>query len=192
MGRAALAAGGLGVAALVGVLLIQSRPEDADGGDPAERAARPTESAPEPALAPRRMSSPSTGDGEAAAAGDEESALPTAEEVAEARKRVAAERTRPAHLSPDLVMDHKLKARPMRDARKAYKRGEYDVALARAEDALAVEPESNAARVLATLAACALGERAVARAHAGKLDEMRQGRVASKCEALGVDLDLTP
>lgn len=102
---------------------------------------------------------------------------------------MAAERVRPAHLSPDLVVDHKLKVKPMRDARKAYQRGEYELALARAQDALAVEPALRSARVLATLSACALGRAAVARAHANELDGMRRARVTSRCNELGVALD---
>lgn len=185
MARLLLAAGGLAVAVLLGWLVVASRPESAPSAPEAPASARAVEPA-DPA--PRTGAGAASRDGSADA--EDEAALPTPEEVAEARRRVAAERPRPAHLSPALVMDHRLKAKPMRDARKAFQREEYDVALARAEDALAVEPTSNSARVLATLAACGLGDRAVARAHARKLDAMRQGRVEKRCQALGVELDL--
>jgi hypothetical protein len=194
MARVALAGAGLVVAILVGWLVIASRPDSGRPAVPGSSEVSATSAGHAPDRAP--PSSPRAGepivasDDDGDDAGDDAAALPTPEEVAEARQRVRAERPRPSHLSPALVMDHRLKAKPMRDARKAFQRGEYDVALARAEDALAVEPEANSARVLATLAACGLGDRAVARAHAGKLDPMRQGRVEKRCQALGVELDL--
>ncbi len=177
MGRLALAAAGLAVAALIGLLIVKSRPgaEDAEGpGSGTSAAGRPIEGQrTEPALPARADESP----------------LPTPAEQAEARARVAAERVRPAHMSPDLVVDHKLKVKPMRDARKAYQRGEYELALARSQDALAVEPGLKSARVLATLSACGLGRVAVAQAHAGELDSMRRSRVTARCKELGVVLD---
>ena len=179
MGRLALAAAGLAVAALIGLLVVKSRSsaEDAEGPDSGTSAAGlPIEGKrPEPALPART--------------GADRSPLPTPAEQAEARARVAAERVRPAHLSPDLVVDHKLKVKPMRDARKAYQRGEYELALARSQDALAVEPGSMSARVLATLSACGLGRAAVAQAHARELDSMRRTRVTARCKELGVALD---
>jgi hypothetical protein len=180
MGRLALAAAGLAVAALIGLLIVKSRPSAEDAGDgPDSRtsaAGRPIEGQrPEPALPAR--------------AGADRSPLPTPAEQAEARARVAAERVRPAHMSPDLIVDHKLKVKPMRDARKAYQRGEYELALARSQDALAVEPGSMSARVLATLSACGLGRVAVAQAHASELDSMRRSRVTARCRELGVALD---
>lgn len=178
MGRLALAAAGLAVAALIGLLAVQSRSSVEEAGvqeaPGASAAGRPIEGRrTEPAL-------PAAAD---------ESPLPTPAEQAEARARVAAERPRPAHMSPDLVVDHKLKVKPMRDARKAYQRGEYELALARSQDALAVEPGLKSARVLAALSACALGRAAVAQAHANELDTMRRNRVTSRCKSLGVALD---
>ncbi len=183
MGRLALAAAGLAVAALIGLLVVQSRASVEDASVEAaapgtSSAGRPVEGArTEPALPPARGDT------------DDESPLPTPAEQAEARRRVAAERVRPPHMSPDLLVDHKLKVKPMRDARKAYQRGEYELALARSQDALAVEPGSMSARVLATLSACALGRAAVAQAHANELDTMRRNRVTTRCAELGVALD---
>ncbi len=177
MGRLALAAAGLAVAALIGLLIVKIRPgaEDAEGpGSGTSAAGRPIEGQrTEPALPARADESP----------------LPTPAEQAEARARVAAERVRPAHMSPDLVVDHKLRVKPMRDARKAYQRGEYELALARSLDALAVEPGLKSARVLAALSACGLGRVAVAQAHASELDSMRRSRVTARCKELGVALD---
>jgi hypothetical protein len=185
MGRLALAAGAAVVAALLGVLLVKAR-AGGEGGAPSSGAsssgAQTAQSPVEPGPAPARAAERTAG------AGADDS-LPTGAEEAEARARVKAERPRPSYLSPDLDMNHKLTAVPLRDARKAYQRGEYEVSLARAQDALAVDPESNAARVLATLSACALGRPAVAKGYAAKLDDMRRKRVASRCEALGVVLD---
>ena len=198
MARLLLAGGGLAVAVLLGWLVVASRPASAPSTPGVPTSARAVEPAPRAGFVPdgvplvRREPAVASRDDTADADEREadEAALPTPEEVAEARQRVAAERPRPAHLSPALVMDHRLKAKPMRDARKAFQRKEYDVALARAEDALAVEPGSNSARVLATLAACGLGDRALARAHARKLDAMRQTRMQKRCLSLGVQLDL--
>jgi hypothetical protein len=178
MGRLALAAAGLAVVGLIGLLVVKSRSGASDAGvEPGSgtsAAGRPIEGQ-RPALP--------------ALAADDRSPLPTPAEQAEARARVAAERVRPAHMSPDLVVDHKLKVAPMRDARKAYQRGEYELALARSLDALAVESGLLSARVLATLSACALGRAAVAQAHANQLDSMRRTRVTDRCKELGVALE---
>jgi len=171
-GRIALAAGAVLVALLLGALIYQIRPGVDDQGAGA---------LPEPAQE-GRATPPSLPVQDA-------SPLPTPAEVAEARERVAAERPRPSHLSPELVTDHKLKAKPMRDARKAFQRGEYELALARAQDALAVAPDSSSARVLATLSACALGRKSAAQAHAAELDPMRIARVTGRCKAFGLDLE---
>lgn len=185
MGRLALAALGLAVAALVALVAVQSRGDgETEGATDRASDERAGEVAGRPVEAPPREA----GQAPARAAQQEASPLPTAAEQAEARRRVAAERERPAHLSPDLIMDHKLKARPMRDARKAYQRGEYELALARAQDALAVEPDLNSARVLAVLSACELGRSALARAHADQLDDMRRTRVMQRCKELGIEL----
>jgi hypothetical protein len=182
--RIGLAAGGLAVAGLVGWLVVATRAGPV-GPIREERIAPDRVAAPRPAPVP-----PGDGASRGASRADEsgDASLPGAAEVAAARARVAAERPRPSFLSPDLDMDHKLKARPLRDARKAYQRGEFERALARAQDALAVAPDSSAARVLAVLAACSLGQAAAARGHAARLDDMRRARVAARCQELGVDL----
>ncbi|HKE19972.1 MAG TPA: hypothetical protein VKB80_34095 [Kofleriaceae bacterium] len=180
MGRLALAAGGALVAALVAVLLVETRAGDERGAAPGPQASRPVEATP----AARAADPP--------AAPDSPPLTPDehAEAPARAAPGLAAERPRPSDLSPRPdVVDRKLTARPMRDARKAYQGGEYEVSLARAQDVLALDPESDAARVLATLAACALGRPEVARAHAARLDDMRRKRVANRCDAFGVALD---
>ena len=182
MARIALAAGALAVVALVAALMIQARPES--GG--AEVAApAPSREVSGDALtapgAPRRMESP------APAAVDDASPLPSPEDVQAARARVEAAHDRNPNRAPH-ILDNNLKAKPMRAARKAFARGDYPLALERAEDALAVEPEASSARVLAVLAACGLGESAIAQAHAEKLDDMRKSRVARRCSKLGVEL----
>jgi hypothetical protein len=177
MGRLALAAGGVLVAALVGVLVVETRAGDESGAAHGpEVATRPVEATPAPARAADQAAEPHL-------------PRPTPDEQDEGPAPVAAERPRPSYLSPQPDANRKLTAGTMRDARKAYQSGEYEVSLARAQDALAADPESGAARVLATLSACALGRPEVARAHAARLDDMRRKRVATRCEAFGVALD---
>ena len=166
----ALAAGALAVAALVILLLTRSRPGTAPGAGAGPGAGGAEAAGPRAPVPPApELSAPAPRPG-------------GAEPVA------PAERSRPASRPPDPLATYRLTVRPMRDARSAFHRREYRVALARAQDALAVDPTSSTARVLATLAACGLGDRALAESHAGKLDETRRGQVAARCAALGAPL----
>ena len=181
MARIALAAGALAVVALIAALMIQARPEsrEAEAPAPAPSAGVAGDALTAPG-APRRMES-------AAPAAHDASPLPSPEDVRASRTRVEAAHDRNPNRAPH-ILDNNLKAKPMRAARKAFARGDYPLALERAEDALAVEPEASSARVLAVLAACGLGESAIAQAHAEKLDDMRKSRVARRCSKLGVEL----
>jgi hypothetical protein len=184
MVRIALAAGALGVVALVVVLVIEARPGSSTG------AAVPVEAA-SPALAGDALTAPGSGPRRLQAAPApsiaDASPLPGPDQVRESRARVLAEHERSPHRATH-ILDNNFKAKPMRDARKAFARGDYPLALERAEDALAVEPDASSARVLAAMAACGLGESAIAQAHANKLDDMRKSRVAQRCSKLGVEL----
>jgi hypothetical protein len=171
--RIGLAAGALAVMVLVILLVIKTRqgPDD-------QASAAPATSVAEPAAAgsPRRMT----------AGPPDASALPTPSEVSESKERVEEEHIRSPSHAPH-ILDNHLDAQPLREARKAMQKGDYETALKAAEDALAVE-ESNNARVMAVMAACSLGNRAKAQAHADKLDDMRKSRVAVRCQKFGIEI----
>jgi hypothetical protein len=177
MGRIALGVGALVVAGLVVVLVVKTRAGASDESAPGVGSTEGP-SAGTQAPAPRPLPGAAPADA---------SPLPTPEEVAEAKAQVEAEHVRSPSHAPE-ILDNNLKAQPMRAARVAMRKGDYDSALDRAEAALAVEPDSNAARVMAVMAACNLGNRAVAQAHADKLDDMRKARVAQRCEKFGIEL----
>jgi len=182
MARLALAAGAVAVVALVVVLMIEAQPDE-----PAEVAVSPAEATEATAQAQPSSPTPRRMRAEPAPEISDASPLPTPAEVQEAKARVMAEHDKNPNRAP-YILDNNFKAKPMRDARKAFSRGDYPTALQRAEDALAVEPDANSARVMAVLAACGMGEGAIAQAHADKLDDMRKSRVARRCEKLGVQL----
>lgn len=175
--RIALGAGALAVTALVVVLVVKLRAQPADqasasaGGSEAGGAA-----AAGGAGGPRRMSSGAS----------DASPLPTAAEVTASKERVESEHVRSPSHAPH-ILDNHFDAQPLREARKAMARGDYEAALKAAEDALAVEPSNNA-RVMAVMASCSLGNRAKAQAHADQLDEMRKSRVAVRCKKLGIEI----
>ncbi len=175
--RAGLAAGGALVAALVVVLVIKIR--QSPEAEHANASPAPVEStepaASPPAPAPRRMAGP-----------PDASPLPTPAEEAAARAEVEAEHVRSPSHSPQ-ILDNHLDAQPLREARKAMQKGDYDTALKASEAALAVE-DSNYARIMAVMAACSLGNRAKAQAHADKLDDMRKARVAARCQKFGIEI----
>jgi type IV secretory pathway VirB10-like protein len=175
--RIGLAMGGVAVAALVAFLVIKTRetPDEQTSAAAAttERAAGETETASIPQ--PQRMTGPA-----------DASPLPTPAEVAESRERVEEEHIRSPSHSPRMLDNH-LDAQPLREARKAMQKGDYETALKAAEDALAVE-ESNNARVMAVMASCSMGNRAKAQAHADKLDDMRKSRVAVRCQKFGIEI----
>jgi hypothetical protein len=175
--RIALAAGALAVTALVVVLVVKIRANPAEQASASAAGAAGEESGTGgTAGGPRRMSS-----GVADAA-----PLPTPAEVAESKQRVESEHVRSPSHAPH-ILDNHLDAQPLREARKAMAKGDYEAALKAAEDALAVEPSNNA-RVMAVMAACSLGNRAKAQAHADQLDEMRKSRVAVRCKKLGIEI----
>jgi hypothetical protein len=173
--RVGLAAGGALVAVLVVVLVIKIR--QSPEGETASAGAAPA--AAEPAApgapTPRRMVGP-----------PDASPLPTPEEEAAARAQVEAEHIRSPSHAPQ-ILDNHLDAQPLKEARKAMQKGDYQTALKASEAALAVE-DSNYARVLAVMAACSLGDRAKAQAHADKLDDMRKARVAARCQKFGIEI----
>jgi len=182
--RIGLAAGALVVAGLVVLLVIKTResPDDqASAAAPPPGAAAPAggeESAStRTAPAPQRLGAEGPRDA---------SALPTAEEVAAAKAEVEAEHIRSPSHAPQIRDDH-LDAQPLREARKAMQKGDYETALEAAEAALAVE-ESNNGRVMAVMAACSMGNKAKAQAHADKLDDMRKSRVAVRCQKFGIEI----
>lgn len=175
--RIALAAGGLAVAGLVVFLVLKIRESP---GEQASAAAGPAEESTTAGAAgssPRRMGG---------AAGTD-SALPTPAEVAESKARVEREHIRSPSHAP-FIRDNNLDAQPLRQARDAMRKGDYETALKSAEDALAVE-ESNNARVMAVMAACSMGNKAKAQAHADKLDDMRKSRVAVRCQKFGIEIE---
>lgn len=174
------------VAGLVVFLVIEAKRGTDDAGadvvpEPVSAPAAPETTVPT-AATPRRMASEDQPE-----PAEVESALPSEQDVAEAKERVMAEHPRSPNRAAEII-DNNFKARPMRSARKSFHRGDYPKALQGAEDALAVEPEAKSARVLAVLAACGMGEKAIAQAHADKLDDMRKARVARRCDKFGVDL----
>lgn len=174
--RIGLAAGGLAVAALVALLVIEIR--QSPEGETASAGASPApaeQASPGLPAAPRRM-----------AGQPDASPLPSPEEVAAAKAEVEAEHIRSPSHAPQ-ILDNHLDAQPLREARKAMQKGDYDTALKAAEAALAVE-ESSFARILAVMAACSLGNRAKAQAHADKLDDMRKARVAARCQKFGIEI----
>jgi hypothetical protein len=192
MARIALAGAALVVVALVAVLLVKARP--GSGGD---SGSAPSVAAGGAASSGEGSSPSSAGTSSLAhrepiglsemPAAPEPSPLPAPEEVVEARARVIDEFERAPNLAPE-ILDQNYKAKPMRDARKSFARGDYPTALARAEDALAVEPDSSSARVVAVMSACAMNEEAVAQAHAEKLDDLRKTRVARRCRQYGITI----
>jgi len=177
--RIGLAIGGVLVAALVVVLVIKTR--QSPDGETASAGAAPSPTEPAPsagapaAPSPHRMTGP-----------PDASPLPTPEEEAAARAQVEAEHIRSPSHSPD-ILDNHLDAQPLREARKAMQKGDYETALKASEAALSVE-ESSYARLLAVMAACSLGNRAKAQAHADKLDDMRKARVAARCQKFGIEI----
>jgi hypothetical protein len=173
--RALLGAGALAVAALIVVLVIKTRQSPEHQASAEAATTTPSGAEPDPS-SPKRMSG---GPPDAAA-------LPSPAEVAESKARVEEEHIRSPSHAPQMLDNH-LDAQPLREARKAMQKGDYDVALKAAEDALAVE-ESNNARVMAVMAACSLGNRAKAQAHADKLDDMRKSRVAVRCQKFGIEI----
>ena len=175
--RVGLAAGGALVAALVVVLVVKIR--QSPEGETASAAPAPS-AAPSPgtattAPAPRRMTGPA-----------DASPLPTPEEEAAARAQVEAEHIRSPSHAPQ-ILDNHLDAQPLRQARDAMKNGDYETALKASEAALAVE-DTSYARIMAVMAACSLGNRAKAQAHADKLDDMRKSRVAVRCQKFGIEI----
>lgn len=178
--RIALGAGALAVTALVVVLVVKIR----ESPDDDARAAAPVAAKGEAveatgaAPAPRRLAT----DGPADA-----SPLPTPAEVADSKERVESEHVRSPSHAP-YILDNNLQAQPLKEARRAMQKGDYETALAAAEDALAVEPDSNNARVMAVMAACSLGSASKAQAHADKLDDMRKSRVAVRCQKFGIEI----
>jgi hypothetical protein len=174
--RIGLAAGGLAVAGLVVFLVIKTR----EGADDQASAATPGSGESESGAAapgsPRRMSVHQ----------DAAHALPTPEEVAASKERVEREHIRSPSHAP-YIKDNNLDAQPLRKARDAMRKGDYETALKAAEDALAVE-ESNNGRVMAVMAACSMGNKAKAQAHADKLDDMRKSRVAVRCQKFGIEI----
>jgi hypothetical protein len=176
--RLVLGAGALLVAGLVILLMIEARPDESS----ASRAPAPAASAAgdgPTAAAPVRVAAPE-GPPDAAP-------LPSPEEDEETRAKVLAEHPRSPSHAPE-ILDNNFKSKPMRKARNSFHRGDYPAALEAAEAALAVEPDASSARVMAVLSACGMGERAVAQAHAKKLDDMRKARVARRCAKFGVTL----
>jgi hypothetical protein len=173
--RIGLAAGALAVTALVIFLVIKTRqgPDDQASAAAATPGGEPGVAA---SASPRRMT----------AGPPDASALPTPSEVAESKERVEKEHVRSPSHAPQ-ILDNHLDAQPLREARKAMQKGDYETALKAAEDALAVE-ESNNARVMAVMAACSLGNAAKAQAHADKLDDMRKSRVAVRCKKFGIEI----
>lgn len=183
MNRTMLALMGVCVAALVAFLIYETRsgdhgpasakPAASEGGSAAAAGAT---SAGGPGLSHRMTSSEA-----------DASPLPTPEQEAEMRDRVIAERQRPPHMAPE-IKDHGLLAKPQRDARDAFHTGDYATALARSQDALAVDPTNSSSRVMAALSACALGKRATAQAHADKLGDLNKWRVAERCQKFGIEI----
>ena len=179
--RIALGAGALAVTALVVVLVVKIREspdDDASAAAPATARGEPAAEATGTAPAPERMSSAGAADA---------SALPTPAEVADSRARVEAEHVRSPSHAP-YILDNNLQAQPLKEARRAMQKGDYETALAAAEDALSVEPDSNNARVMAVMAACSMGSASKAQAHADKLDDMRKSRVAVRCQKFGIEI----
>ena len=179
--RIALGAGALAVTALVVVLVVKIREspdDDASAATPVAAKGEAEAEATGAAPAPRRLST----DGPADA-----SPLPTPAEVAESKERVESEHVRSPSHAP-YILDNNLQAQPLKEARRAMQKGDYETALAAAEDALAVEPDSNNARVMAVMAACSLGSASKAQAHADKLDDMRKSRVAVRCQKFGIEI----
>lgn len=179
--RVALGAGALAVSALVVLLVVKTRESPDDQASAAPGPAAPAQG--EEAAAPGALPTPQR---MAASGPPDASPLPTPEEVAEAKARVEAEHVRSPSHAPH-ILDNNLDAQPLRVARKAMQKGDYETALKAAEDALAVE-ESNNARVMAVMAACSMGSRAKAQAHADKLDDMRKSRVAVRCKKFGIEI----
>jgi len=177
--RIGLAAGGVAVAALVTFLVIKTResPDDQANASAASEEGGESGGDPSGAPAPRRM-------GEHR---DAAGALPTPAEVAESKAQVEREHIRSPSHAP-YIRDNNLDAQPLRQARDAMRKGDYEAALKAAEDALAVE-ESNNGRVMAVMAACSMGNKAKAQAHADKLDDMRKSRVAVRCQKFGIEID---
>ncbi len=175
--RIGLAAGGLAVAGLVAFLVIKTRESPDDDANAASPESGESESGAAAPGAPRRMGMHR----------DAAAALPTPDEVAASRARVEREHIRSPSHSPD-IRDNNLDAQPLRQARDAMRKGDYETALKAAEDALAVE-ESNNGRVMAVMAACSMGNKAKAQAHADKLDDMRKSRVAVRCQKFGIEID---
>ena len=176
-----LGLGALLVAGFVILLVIEARPDE---DSPSHATAAPVgaaarDGADDTPTAPVRVRAPE-GPPDAAP-------LPSPEEDAEMKAEVLAEHPRSPSHAPD-ILDNNFKSRPMRKARNAFHKGDYPAALEAAEAALAVEPDASSSRVLAVLSACGMGERAVAQAHADKLDDMRKSRVAKRCAKFGVTL----
>ena len=173
---------GVCVVGLVGFLIYQTRTGD---GGPAS--ARPAAATTRGGTAEAAMSAGSRTPHRMTSTESDASPLPTPEQEAEMRTRVIGERQRPPHLAPE-IKDHGLLAKPQRDARDAFHSGDYQTALARSQDALAVDPTSSSSRVLAALSACALGKRATAQAHADKLNDLNKWRVAERCQKFGIEI----
>lgn len=175
--RVLLGAGGALVLGLVVLLVIKTResPDDQASASASPAAGEPAAAPAGGPRAPARLAGP-----------PDASPLPTPDEVAESKARVEAEHIRSPSHAPQ-ILDNHLDAQPLREARKAMQRGDYETALQAAEDALAVE-ESNNARVMAVMASCSMGNRAKAQAHADKLDDMRKSRVAVRCKKFGIEI----
>jgi hypothetical protein len=177
--RIALAAGGLAVAGLVVFLVLKIRESPGDQASAGAGSAEESTAAGAGAAgsSPKRMGGAASTD----------SALPTPAEVAESKARVEREHIRSPSHAP-FIRDNNLDAQPLRQARDAMRKGDYETALKSAEDALAIE-ESNNARVMAVMAACSMGNKDKAQAHADKLDDMRKSRVAVRCQKFGIEIE---
>ena len=181
--RIGLAAGALVVAGLVVLLVIKTRESP---NDQASAATTTGSAAPAGSEEVAAGSRPAAAPAQRPEGASDASALPTPEEVAAAKAEVEAEHVRSPSHAPQIRDDH-LDAQPLREARKAMQKGDYETALEAAEAALAVE-ESNNARVMAVMAACSMGNKAKAQAHADKLDDMRKSRVAVRCQKFGIEI----
>jgi hypothetical protein len=175
LGAAAVLAAAIGL-----VVLVRGDDGPRPGAAPTASGARST--AGRAGLAPRPVHDPLVIDA---------SPLPTAEEDAEARARVLAEYQRPPNLSPEVVKSNQ-RVKPMRQARDAYADGDYPLALERAQDVLALDPDDRQARMYAAMAACAMGDAGLAQAHADKMEPTQKVRAADKCKGHGITLRDVP
>jgi hypothetical protein len=77
----------------------------------------------------------------------------------------------------------------LRDAQIAARNGDYQVALALAEELLALQPHDDGARMVAAIAACNLKDKVRAARHLGELADGRRGMATQICERNDVEID---